>query len=107
MGETSQKITKPIEVSKQIQVEFQPYQGNTSVHSIEGNLKKVVFYQPIGVVVHVGGLGFGHYYTYLYDLSKNAWFIHNDDEVAQVEESQAFKDMNQNAYIILYSKQDL
>lgn len=55
---------------------------------------KVIF-DLQSVVIHVGGYGSGHYYSYVRpDISKNKWYRYDDDRVAEV----SFKMVSEDAF---------
>ena len=60
-------------------------------------------YECFGVVVHIGRINGGHYYSYIKNFSDSLWYKFNDESVTIVEEYEVF-DNNFGGESIIYKK---
>ena len=58
-------------------------------------------YKLIGLTIHNGGLGGGHYYSICYNLLDKHWRVYNDSNVSNIDELEVF---NKNPYCLFYKK---
>jgi len=70
------------------------------------NLEKIInkegyIYKLISIIVHSGGLNFGHYYSICYNQLDNKWRCYNDDHVSEIEDKSY---LQQNAYCLFYKR---
>ena len=56
-------------------------------------------YDLIGVVNHIGGMGGGHYYSYVKSLTDSKWYCMDDDNVTQLDDADI---VSQSAYMLFY-----
>jgi ubiquitin C-terminal hydrolase len=56
-------------------------------------------YELYSVIRHSGGVDGGHYYTYSKNMINGLWFLHDDGDVFNVDESEP---LNCNGYILFY-----
>ncbi len=55
----------------------------------------------MGIIVHAGGLNFGHYYSICYNMVDERWRIYNDENLPYIETKNIF---NKNPYcLFLYT----
>lgn len=59
-------------------------------------------YNLYSVIRHIGGIGSGHYYTYNKNHLNNLWYMHDDEDVYNVKDSDP---IDANGYILFYQKQ--
>lgn len=69
-------------------------------------------YLLYAVWVHSGGVGSGHYWSYIRDIKSDIWIKFNDGEVSIVDEETVFEDSiggkgNTSAYYMMYIKKEL
>lgn len=65
------------------------------------DMKEFSEYTLFGVIVHIGGLSGGHYYTYVKRLDDEQWDLCDDSYVKRVD----LKDViSCNAYVLFYHK---
>lgn len=69
-------------------------------------------YLLYAVWVHSGGVGSGHYWSYIRDIKSDMWIKFNDGEVSIVDEETVFEDSiggkgNTSAYYMMYIKKQL
>lgn len=65
------------------------------------DMKEFSKYTLFGVIVHIGGLSGGHYYTYVKRLDDDQWDLCDDSYVKRVD----LKDViSCNAYVLFYHK---
>ena len=65
------------------------------------NKTKSTIYKLMGIIVHAGGLNFGHYYSICYNMVDGNWRIYNDEKVGDIETKNIF---NKNAYCLFYKR---
>lgn len=56
-------------------------------------------YDLIGVVNHIGGMGGGHYYSYVKSITDEKWYCMDDDSVTLLDENDI---VSQSAYMLFY-----
>jgi uncharacterized UBP type Zn finger protein len=59
-----------------------------------------LMYRLFGVIVHEGGLQFGHYWSYAVN-GEGKWAEYNDSLIMQIPEERV---VNPQAYILLYER---
>ncbi|KAK7745863.1 ubiquitin-specific protease ubp2 [Cytospora paraplurivora] len=68
-----------------------------------------VAYRLHAVICHGGGLGFGHYWVWIYDFDDNVWRSYNDERVeVHRDEAKVLRDLNSNGkpYYVAYVRED-
>ncbi|KUI56397.1 Ubiquitin carboxyl-terminal hydrolase 2 [Cytospora mali] len=68
-----------------------------------------VAYRLHAVICHGGGLGFGHYWVWIYDFDENVWRSYNDERVeVHRDEEKVLKDLNSSGspYYVAYVRED-
>ena len=61
-------------------------------------------YNLIGINIHEGMFGYGHYTSYLKNMFNSKWYYYNDDNpVINIENEEQLQ--NKNAYILFYKQQ--
>ena len=65
------------------------------------NKTKSTIYKLMGIIVHAGGLNFGHYYSICYNMVDEKWRIYNDENVGDIETKNIF---NKNPYCLFYKR---
>ena len=63
--------------------------------------KEGYVYKLISIIIHNGGMNFGHYYSICYNQLDNKWRCYNDDQVSEIDDNHHLK---QNAYCLFYKK---
>lgn len=58
------------------------------------------------IIIHQGHTGGGHYYAYSFEKAKNQWIDFDDSAVTITNETEVFKDAEQNGYIYLYEQKE-
>lgn len=72
-----------------------------NIHRSKIDMKEFSKYTLFGVIVHIGGLSGGHYYTYVKRLDDDQWDLCDDSYVKRVD----LKDViSCNAYVLFYHK---
>ncbi|ROW02450.1 hypothetical protein VMCG_06123 [Cytospora schulzeri] len=70
---------------------------------------KDVVYRLHAVICHGGGLGFGHYWVWIYDFDENVWRSYNDERVeVHRDEEKVLNDLNSSGrpYYVAYVRED-
>lgn len=68
-----------------------------------------VAYRLHAVICHGGGLGFGHYWVWIYDFDENVWRSYNDERVeVHRDEEKVLNDLNSSGrpYYVAYVRED-
>jgi ubiquitin carboxyl-terminal hydrolase 8 len=64
-----------------------------------GNNKNTKVYELYASIRHSGGINGGHYYAYIKNPLNSMWYLHDDDDVYNVDDSEVLKS---NGYILFY-----
>ena len=72
--------------------------GDEEKKEVSANLKSII--------IHSGGTGGGHYYSYIYDKKERKWFEYNDSSVSEISEEKALSNASVNGYIFAYELED-
>ncbi len=65
------------------------------------------------ILMHSGGVNSGHYYSFVFDAGKKVWRKYNDEEVAEVQEKDVFREAigeckhPATAYFLVYVAQEM
>lgn len=76
------------------------------------NIDQITKYELRGVVMHEGTADFGHYTSYIKDLSTDKWFLYNDSYVTEVtveevlEKGAGKEGHSLSGYILFYDRID-
>lgn len=68
-----------------------------------------VAYRLHAVICHGGGLGFGHYWVWIYDFDENVWRSYNDERVeVHRDDAKVLNDLNSSGspYYVAYVRED-
>ena len=61
-------------------------------------------YDLYAISNHIGNINNGHYYSFVKSLSNNNWYIIDDNNITQINESNIITD---NAYILFYKLKNI
>ena len=99
------KINDRFEFPKEINLE--PFLAK------EVDRSKSYIYDLYGVLVHSGGVSYGHYYAFLRTSTDPQWYEFNDSTVSKVDEKKAIEDnfggqqvKSFSAYFLIYVRRD-
>ena len=59
-------------------------------------------YRLLGIIIHQGGLNFGHYYSICYNMIDERWRVYNDENVSDIPKHLVF---NKNPYLLFYKRE--
>lgn len=99
MVSEQQKHFSKVQRSPKFWENFKGLKNN--IHRNKIDMKEFSEYTLFGVIVHIGGLSGGHYYTYVKRLDDEQWDLCDDSYVKRVD----LKDViSCNAYVLFYHK---
>lgn len=79
-----------------------PHNLNMSTHiAYQNNDQTNHNYNLYSVIRHMGSLGSGHYYAYNKNHIDNLWYMHDDESVYKVDDTDT---INSNGYILFYQR---
>lgn len=99
-GDASRRLREQIEGEKSI--------VRKELSTLFSDMKDVT-YRLHAVICHGGGLGFGHYWVWIYDFDDNVWRSYNDERVeVHRDEEKVLSDLNSSGrpYYVAYVRED-
>lgn len=101
LGMISEKQEKFTRVQKSPKF-WENFKGLTNnIHLSKINMTELSKYTLFGVIVHIGGLSGGHYYSYVKRLENEKWDLCDDSYVKRVDLANV---LCSDAYILFYHK---